>query len=434
MSAESATRRMPHAPQASVFGLLGRTLAHSWSPHIHAHLGSTPYTLFEREPHEVEHFIRKGTWRGINVTIPYKARAFELSDEQSERARALGVANTLIRRADGTIFADNTDAGGFSWMLERFCRRRLGSPANSLLKDASVLVLGSGGAGQAVRLALEEVGARVTTISRSGRDTYATLSSHTDALLLVNATPVGMYPNCPASPLTDEVFSALTSLRGVLDVVYNPQKTGLCLQAEHRGIPFESGLAMLIAQARLSAELFLGYSLSDTLIEDLERDLRGQMENIILIGMPGAGKTSTGMVLAHQLNRPFVDIDTAFQIAHGISAGEFITQQGEDAFRTQETQVVSSYAKQSGLVIACGGGVVVRPENYELLHQNGRIVLLDRSLDQLSTSGRPLSQTQGIAQLATERMPRYRAWADIIIACSGTPASDARAIQEHLSL
>lgn len=421
------------APQAP-YGLLGRTLGHSWSPQIHSRLGSVPYTLREVEPDDVEAFVRSGDWHGLNVTIPYKQRAYELADAHSPQAQRLGVANTLVRRPDGTIYADNTDVCGFGWMLDRFCRRVWGEGL-SALAGQPVIVLGSGGASQAVQATLAEAGAHTSIISRAGDDNYENLVElHADAVLLVNTTPVGMYPRCPASPLTDGDFAALSCLRGVVDVVYNPLRTGICLQAERRGIPYESGLGMLVAQARFSSEEFLGCNHDDSLVEEIEGALRAQVANVSLIGMPGVGKTSTAAALARLLGRPFIDIDDAFRLAEGMSAASFITDRGEAAFRDAETRVLASYASRSGLVIACGGGVVVRPENYDLLHQNGAIVMLDRTLDGLSVSGRPLSQANGVERLAKERMPLYRSWADVIITCTGTPSGDARAIRGALGL
>ena len=429
---------MDHFPRQSdepPFGLLGRRLGHSWSPRIHALMGSAPYGLFEREPQDVERFLREGPWRGINVTIPYKRVAAEAADESSERVERLGVANTLVRREDGTIYADNTDVLGFAWMLERFCARSLEASAKELLDGRKTLVLGSGGASQAVQAALRDVGARVVVISRSGDETYETLvERHTDAVLVVNTTPVGMFPDCPASPLTYEQLKGIAGLRAVLDVVYNPERTGLCLAAERLGIPFESGLGMLVAQAWYSSARFQDKVLDDKLIDEVERDLQTRSRNVILIGMPGSGKTAAGRRLARMAGRPFVDLDDCFVVDHGMTPAECITSQGEEAFRALETKSAATYASRSGLVIACGGGIVTQPRNYDLLHQNGTIVMLDRPLDELSSDGRPLSQSRGIEALANERMGLYRAWADIVLTCTGSAAGDALAIHDLLKL
>lgn len=421
---------------AAPFGLVGRTLGHSWSRQIHERLGSAPYALHELEPDEVAPFVRDGAWRGLNVTIPYKRRAAELADERSPRVERLGAANTLVRREDGSILAENTDVLGFFWMLARFCRRELGSSVSEALGSRKALVLGSGGASQAVRLALEEyAGMDVVTVSRSGKETYEGLARrHDDAALVVNTTPVGMFPNCPASPLDEETLSALTGLVAVLDVVYNPRRTGLLLAAERLGLPAESGLAMLVAQALYASELFQGRDLDDSLVAEVEGQIRAQTENVVLIGMPGAGKSSCGRALARLLGRPFVDVDEAIALECGRSAAQIIREDGEEAFRAVETEVTGRYAARSGLVLACGGGVVTREENRDLIRQNARVVFLDRPIAELSDDGRPMSQTKGVERLAAERMDAYRSWADVTLPCTGSPAGDAELARRLLVL
>ncbi len=416
------------------FGLIGRKLGHSWSPQLHAKMGSVPYQLVELEPSEVEGFILHGDWQGINVTIPYKLDAARLADERSERVEKLGAANTLVRRPDGTIYADNTDVLGFAWMLNRFCEKFLGGAAKDVLVGKKALVLGSGGASQAVVAALEDCGAMPQIISRSGESNYENLLDlHADAALVVNTTPVGMYPNCPASPLSAETLAALPGLLGVLDIVYNPTRTGICLEAEKLGLPCESGLPMLVTQAKFASELFQGKEIDDALLEKILSEVLLSSQNVVLIGMPGAGKTSCGKRLARMMGRPFIDLDDAIAAECGKSAADIIREQGEDAFRAIETKVTGDYAAKSGLVIACGGGVVTREENYALLHQNSRIVMLDRPLDELSSEGRPMSQSQGVAKLAEARMPIYRRWADIIITCTGSATGDAELIHQKLT-
>lgn len=425
------------APDHAVaYGLVGRTLGHSWSPQIHNALGSVPYELIELEPEEVVPFIREGSWRGLNVTIPYKRVAAEAADVRSPRVEALGVANTLVHLDDGRIMADNTDVLGFNAMMEWFAADRLETTARRAFGGKKALVLGTGGAAQAVAYALTEfVGCNVAHVSRSGDSTYENLLDlHADAALIVNTTPVGMYPNCPASPLADGVLEALPQLTAVLDVVYNPTRTGICQQAERAGIPAESGLAMLVWQAIFASELFQGRELDSALGPRIVNDILLQTGNVVLIGMPGAGKTTSGRALARLTRRPFIDLDDAFTVDAGITPAEFIQTYGEEAFRQRETAVLRSYASRSGLVIACGGGVVTRPENYAPLHQNGTIVLIDRPLEQLSAKGRPLSQSRGIEQLAHERMGLYRLWADVTLPCTGSPAGDAEFIRRSLGL
>lgn len=424
------------AEPVAPYGLVGHPLGHSWSPQIHERLGSAPYALHDLGADEAAAFLRGGAWRGLNVTIPHKRLAAEVADVRSPAVERLGAANTLVRDEGGRIVAENTDVLGFAWMLARFCRERLGGSPSELLEGRKVLVLGTGGAGTAVRDALENAaGAHAVTISRAGDQTYDTLAErHADAVLLVNTTPVGMFPRCPASPVDEEALSRLTGLRGVLDVVYNPTRTGLCLAAERLGLPCESGLAMLVAQALYASELFQGRDLDDGLVGQIERDILAQTENVVLIGMPGAGKTSCGRALARLLGRPFVDLDEAIALETGRGAAQIIRVDGEDAFRAVETEVTGRYAARSGLVVACGGGVVTREANYPLLHQNGRIVFLDRPVSELSSDGRPVSQAKGVERVAAERMGLYRAWADVTVTCTGTPAGDAESVRGLLGL
>ena len=415
------------------FGLLGRTLGHSWSPEIHEQLGSFPYELVELEPDEVRDYIRHGRWEGLNVTIPYKAEAAAAADVRSPRVKRLGAANTLVRTQDGKILAENTDVLGFAWMLRRFCARSLASTAQEVLYGNKVLVLGSGGASQAVQAALEELEAEVVVISRTGAETYEGLAErHSDAVLVVNATPVGMYPNCPASPLDSETLTRLGALRGVLDIVYNPTRTGICLAAEQAHIPCESGLSMLVAQALYASELWQGHELDNAVVERIEQALLAKMHNIVLIGMPGCGKTSCGRHLAEISGREVVDLDHRFAERFGRSAAEVIECEGEASFRALETQVLGEECAKSGRVISCGGGVVTRPENLPLMRQNGTVFMLDRPLAELSSKGRPLSKAKGVEALAAERMPLYRSWADHIVACTGSAHGDALEIMRIL--
>ena len=415
------------------YGLLGRTLGHSWSPLIHEKLGTTPYTLIELEPDELAGFVARDDWRGLNVTMPYKVEAARLADELTEAARHMGAVNTLWRRSDGTILGDNTDVFGFSWLLERFCESNL--DGIEALEGAEVLVLGSGGASKAVVYALEQVGAEPHVISRSGEDNYENLlERHGEASLIVNTTPVGMFPRCPDSPLSRGVLSQMGELEGVLDIVYNPERTGIVLEAMSLGLPAEGGLGMLVGQAWRSSEIWQQAELDRALIGQIEGEIRAQTRNVVLIGMPGSGKSSCGRRLEEITGRGHVDLDDAFADAYGRSAAQVIEQDGEDAFRTMETDVLAAYSAQSSLILSCGGGVVTRPENLPLMQQNGTIVMLDRPLEQLSSKGRPISKATGVEALAEQRMPLYRAWADEVVTCTGSARGDALEIVERLGL
>ena len=415
------------------YGLLGRTLGHSWSPQIHESLGTTPYELIELEPDELEGFVRNGSWQGLNCTIPYKRDLLGIVDELRPNARRVGAVNTLLHGEDGRLIGDNTDLFGFAWLLRRFCDRHLNG--TGALSGRKALVLGSGGASKAVVAALEDADAVPVVISRHGADNYENLAErHAEAALIVNATPVGMYPNCPASPLLPGTLDALTGLLGVIDVVYNPERTGIMLDADRLGIPAESGLGMLVGQAWLSSSLWQGRELDEGLIDTIEQDIVRRCRNVALIGMPGSGKTSTGRNLAALTSRQFVDMDVDFTRRFGRTPADVIGTEGEETFRRMETEALTDVSRRSGIVISCGGGVVTRPENLPLLRQNSTVVMVDRPVSELSSKGRPLSRTRGVAALAAERMPLYRAWADETVKCTGSAKGDALEIMRMLGL
>ena len=402
-------------------GLLGRKLGHSYSPMLHALLGDYEYLLYEREPDEVEAFIRRGGWDAINVTIPYKKAVVPFLDELSEGARALGSVNTIVRRPDGTLFGDNTDVFGFTYMLRR-------SGVNPAGKKA--LVLGSGGASVTVQSVLRGLGAQVVVISRTGADNYDNLSRHRDARLIVNATPVGMYPNNGISPID---LAAFPACEGALDLIYNPARTAFLLQAEALGIPHENGLSMLAAQAKRASELFTGKSLPD---EDVERSIRAvehTLQNIVLIGMPGCGKSTLARLLGERLNRPVVELDRLIEETAGLSIPEIFAAQGESGFRVLETQALREAGRRSGAILSTGGGCVTRPENYPLLHQNGRIVWLRRDVSLLPTAGRPLSQARSPEVIYRERRPLYERFADRTVDNDGPIEKTLEQILEVIS-
>lgn len=381
-------------------GLLGQKLGHSYSPQIHHYLGDYSYLLFEKEPEELEHFLRSGEFDGINVTIPYKKAVIPYCDALSDRAKMLGAVNTIVRKADGRLIGHNTDYFGFSSMLQR---------SGLCVANKKVLVLGSGGASATVAAVLRELDANVVVISRTGKDNYENLDRHADAAVIVNATPVGMYPNVGISPVDLSLFP---KLEGVLDLIYNPAKTALLLAAEQRGIVAMNGLWMLVAQAKEAAEWFTAQCISDDHIRSIHNTLRLQMKNIILIGMPGSGKSTVGKMLAEQLDREFVDADAQIIQKTGMPIPEIFAKFGESGFREIETEVLQELGKKSGLLIATGGGCVTIDANYPLLHQNGIIFWLQRNIAQLPTEGRPLSQNNDLTQMYRIRKPMYAKFAD----------------------
>ena len=292
-----------------------------------------------------------------------------------------------------------------------------------------MLVLGSGGASNTAVAVLRELGANVVVISRTGENNYENLPRHADAAVIVNATPVGMYPNTGKSPLSLELFPWL---EGVLDVVYNPARTQILLEAERRGLVALNGLWMLVAQAKESAEWFTGEKISDAVIAAIHHSLRLQMENVILIGMPGCGKTTVGQQLAQKLKKKFVDADSALEEATGRKITDIIPQDGAEAFRRMESEILEDLGKRSGLVIATGGGCVTQARNYPLLHQNGTLFWLTRDLKKLPTDGRPFSQMESLERMFEVREPLYRQFADAVISNDGTLEQTLAGIRQKL--
>ena len=404
-----------------VYGLLGRTLRHSYSPQIHALLGDYEYRLFEVEPQDLEAFLKKREFGGINVTIPYKKDVLPYLSGISDNAKRIGAVNTIIVKEDGGLYGDNTDYDGFLRLVQK---------SGFQVKGKKALVLGTGGASLPISAVLSDLGAReVVFISRSGENNYQNLSRHADADLIVNTTPVGMYPNNLKAPLS---LSEFPNLSGVLDIVYNPQKTKLILDAERLGIPAYSGLLMLVAQGKRAAELFLGHDIPDSETDRIFKKLSTEMQNIVLVGMPGCGKTTVGKALAEQLNRPFFDADEEILKRTGKSAEAWIEACGEAVFRQKETEVLESLCKQSGTVIATGGAAVTVPENADILRQNSIVFFINRDVSALPVEGRPLSKATALSEMYKVRLPLYRSVCDYEIAADGSVEAVVRRILEEL--
>ena len=403
------------------YGLLGERLGHSFSPQIHRDLAGYDYQLLPTPPEAVEDLFARRAFQGLNVTIPYKRTVMPLCDEIDPRAAAIGAVNTVVNR-NGRLTGYNTDIDGFLYMARR---------AGVDMAGKKVVILGSGGTSRTARAAAGELGAReIITVSRHGEDNYQNLSRHADAQVLVNTTPVGMYPNWGQSPVSLESFPAL---EGVLDVVYNPLRTALLLQAEERGLPRSCGLPMLVAQAKRAAELFTGQNIDDSRAEAVLHGLRGQLTNIVLIGMPGCGKTTVGRALAGKLGRTFVDLDEEIVRRAGMSIPEIFAREGEAGFRERESALVREFGERTGLVVSTGGGVVTRRENYIPLKQNGLLLHLRRDPAALPTDGRPLSQATAPEELWRRRAPLYAAFADGEIDNNGTLAWTLEQIEKEMT-
>lgn len=403
------------------YGLIGEKLGHSYSQMIHARLADYRYELKEVAPERLDAFIEARNFRGLNVTIPYKQAVMKHCAELSPEAMEVGSVNTLIVRPDGSLFGHNTDIDGFIYML----RRGEIDPAG-----AKAVIFGSGGTSLTARAALTRLGAReIVTVSRKGPVDYAALyAKHADAEILVNATPVGMYPKNGASPVE---LDRLPKVRGVADVIYNPEKTALILAAQAKGIPAVSGLSMLVAQAREAAELFAGHAIPAGRVEDIVSEIGAQTLNLILVGMPGCGKSTLGQAVAAALQREFVDCDAEIVRRAGKSIPEIFAQDGEGAFRALESGVLADVCRGHGLVISTGGGAVLRAENRDAMRQNGRVCLIRRALALLPRDGRPLSASEdAVARLWEARRAAYETAADFPVENDGTVEEAAEKIRE----
>jgi len=422
-----------------IYGLLGRKLGHSWSAPIHHALGCPDYRLIEIEPEDLASFLRREDIGGLNVTIPYKRDVIPLCDVVDGAAAAIGSVNTLVRRDDGRLYGYNTDIDGFLYMLRR---------ADISLTGKKVVILGSGGASLTAQAAAKKLGARaVVVVSRTGPDNYGNLPErHIDAEVVVNATPVGMWPDVEKSPLDLRLLPIVTA---AVDVIYNPARTTFLLQAEDlsrraaweaeqrqkehgtfpllagRAMRYTGGLSMLVRQAVAAEELFFDKTIPDSETERILASLQGEMENLVLIGMPGCGKSTVGAALSKFTGKPLVDLDGAIVQRAGKHIPQIFAEEGEGAFRALEHQVLVEAASKTGQVIATGGGAVLWSENRLALRRSGRVCFLRRDLSLLPKDGRPLSQANDLQELYRARFPLYRDTADCVVDNDGSPEDAA---------
>ncbi len=398
------------------YGLIGEKLSHSYSPQIHGYFGNDDYILKEIAKEDLHSFMTERNFKGINVTIPYKQEVMKYC-ELSPEAEKIGSVNTIVNR-DGKLFGYNTDYLGFS----------LSAKLKGIsFEDKKVLILGSGGTSKTVCAVAEAEGAKeIITVSRNGRDNYSNISSHFDADIIINTTPVGMYPKNHASPMN---LSPFQNLSGVIDVVYNPLRTNLILQSIELGIPCTGGLPMLVGQAMFAHNIFFG--LSDTsLIDSTLKECEKLFRNIVFIGMPGAGKSSKAKAISEKYSLRFLDTDDEIKRFSGKSPSQIITEEGEPHFREIEARVIADISRRTGYVIATGGGAVLKEENRRALKQNGTIIYLTRDLESLSTKDRPLSVD--LESLYKVRNPIYTALADHMVTVEEDPEDTLKNIEVYI--
>lgn len=401
-------------------GLIGHRLGHSFSPEIHSYLADYQYRLYEMEENEVGEFLKSCPLDAMNVTIPYKKTVMPFLDNISDEAERIGSVNTIVKKEDG-LWGFNTDYYGFSYMVKR---------SGIEIPGRRCLILGSGGASVTVQAVLSDMGAEeIIVISRGGENNYGNIKNHADADVIVNTTPVGMYPDTGKSPVELKIFGCLS---GVLDLIYNPSETRLLYDAKSLGIPYINGLSMLVAQGKKAAELFTGKEIPDGEIEKIIRAIEDRTKNIVLIGMPGAGKSTVGKILAEKLGRKFIDTDEIITKKAGMPIPEIFSLYGEDKFREIEADAIAEAGKTSGTVIATGGGIVTREQNRYSVKQNSVTVWLKRDLALLPLEGRPISQKNDMTELYKKRAPLYDDFSDFSVDVNENAEKTAEIILEKL--
>lgn len=406
------------------YGLIGEKLGHSYSKLIHEMLGRYEYNMFSFDKDQLEAFLSAGDFNGLNITIPYKKAVIPFCDQISDLDAEIGSVNTLYYK-DGKLCGTNTDYQGFLYAAET---------AGITFKDKKVLILGNGGTSLTARKAVRDSGAREILITtRRGEEgciSYEDLANHKDVEIIVNTTPVGTYPNNGARLISLADFPQCC---GVIDVIYNPFATDLLQQAEELGIPHSNGLPMLVAQATAAAEYFLDENSFQKENPRIIAALKKEIENIVLIGMPGCGKSTLGKGLAEKTGKTFVDMDAAIVETAGMEIPEIFEKYGEKHFRDLETEVAGKLGKEKGQVIATGGGVILRPENMKALSQNGRVVFIQRPLEVLAMDGRPLSKDlDTLKSMYETRFPLYNKYGQLTFNAEGSIEENINALTSLL--
>lgn len=391
------------------YGLIGEHLPHSFSPEIHRRIGDYKYEIKELRPDEVGEFLKKRGFKGINVTIPYKQTVIPYLDEIDDAAKAIGAVNTVVNR-DGKLFGYNTDFGGLKALFER---------VGISVSGKKAVIFGSGGTSHTAEAVLKSLGAQTVLktdlVPAEGVITNEeAVFRHSDAQILVNTTPCGMFPNLSGMAADPADFP---QIEGAIDVVYNPLKTDFVQRAQSLGIPSEGGLYMLVMQAILAAERFFDEPIPKEKAESIYLDILRMKKNIVLIGMPASGKTTIGNLLSAELRMPLFDSDKLIIEKTGREIPDIFAKEGEAVFRKFESDAIAELSGKTGAIIATGGGAILNPENMRLLSKNGKIYFLDRPLESLvPTDDRPTASTaEAIRKRYEERYPLYKKYADKII-------------------
>lgn len=411
------------------YGCIGKKLTHSFSKDIHAKLAPYEYELIELSESQIKPFFEKRDFEAVNVTIPYKETVIPYLDFVSDIAKRICAVNTVVNK-NGKLFGYNTDYYGMKALIEK---------AQIDIDGKKVLILGTGGTSKTAKVLVEDMGASsVVTVSRTKKENCITydeaITKYSDAQVIINTTPSGMYPDCDSKPID---ISHFNSLEGVVDAVYNPLCTNLVLDAKKKGIKAEGGLYMLVMQAVVAVEKFLDTQIPKEKAEKVFESILLSKQNIVLIGMPGSGKSTVGKLLDIK-GFEFVDTDEEIVKICGCTIKELINTKGEEYFRNLESQVIKEVSSKNACVISTGGGAVLRDENVRSLKRNGTLFFIDADFERLkATDDRPLSDTyEKLKKLYNQRLPIYKSCADVIVPDMDSPEAEARYIlkkrMEHI--
>ncbi len=407
------------------YGLIGEKLGHSFSKEIHKKLFGYDYILKEIPKENIDSFLRKKDFKAINVTIPYKQTVIPYLDNISDEAKKIGAVNTIVNK-NGVLYGSNTDFFGLKSLIER---------TGISLLNKKVLIFGSGGTSKTALFTANSMGAgkvlRVSRTKNSDCITYGgALKFHADADVIINTTPCGMYPEIYACAAEIDSFP---NLSGVIDAVYNPLRSKLVCDAMAKKIPASGGLYMLVAQAARAAELFTGEKVPEEKIEKIYRDIYLSKQNIVLVGMPGSGKSTVGKILSEKYGLYFVDCDTEIENSEKKTIPEIFKEHGEQYFRNAETLIIRKLACMQGAVISTGGGAVLNKQNIDVLKENGRIYFLDRPVEDIAVSpSRPLTQNREmLLKIYRERYSLYCSASDVKISCTTSENDEACAVWEE---